>query len=658
MRSVKHAEISLQQNLVRTATLMVVTSVALCSCSPLAADEPVSVKIVQSDDQGQPVATEPSATTDPQAVTTDITPAAEELAAEETAEPSTEENTDPLLAKYNVEAARLGGIQPGSSTAEDANAEWGEPVKVVQNEGVEQRLYSVEPFEQVVTSVEDGVIVSIVVNLNQPFPTGDVAKQLALDEFRPVVVRDAQGTPLGQAYPERGVLFGFDPETEEPAVIQIILEPIDAQTFIARAENQQIANPRSSLNDLEVAEHLAPGEVKTFELKASIQYRVGLVREARAAINKAIELDAENPSSLVMRSKVAMELGDYELAAEDLQKALQLADQGGLVRAHAILQKGNLYVHGPNRDLKQAIEFHLQAIKLTEPLLADEYLAVQHAAEEVSIEAHLAVAYDVAHGNWRRQASVVPMWLDRATQLADATSTGRLRLRRQITISQGALQASLGLGGELDHQGYVLQSLRAAKQLLVNSNDELDEHALQMTMGILLSDAVRIAQLRGLDDEAVKNGTVSADYFELARSTLSEQPRFSFHESQLLFRIGSVYALQKQNHAVAVEYFDRSFPLIKEALAETPAAAVGSQGEALVSMAVSYWEIEDRELAMRLTNAGAQLMEQSVGAGLMDVQALEVPYTNLASMHRHLGNEEQAAEFEQMATRPQASEAR
>lgn len=655
MRWVKNGRMCPQQLLVRTVTMVLVAYLPLWSFAQLANEQGASVKIVQSSDDTQPEVTEkPNTTVEPDTATTDISQAAEKLAGAEVSDE--DEIKEPLLAKYKVEPARLGGIQPGTSRPEDTNAEWGEPTKVVQNDGVEQRLYSVEPFEQVVTTVENGVVASIVVNLNQPFSPDEVATQLALDEFRPVVVRDTTGKPLGQVYPERGVLFGFDPEAEEPAVIQIILEPIDAQTFIARAENQQIAQPQASLNDLEVAEHLAPSEVKTYALRASILYRVGIADRALTAVNQAIELEADNPASLLTRAKIAMELGDYELAAEDLQKTLKLAGQGDLIRAQAILQKGNLFVHGPDRDLKQAIEFHLQAIKLAEPLLADEYLAVQHAAEDVSIEAHLAVAYDVAHGNWRRQESVVPMWLDRATQLADATSSGRLRLRRQITISRGALQASIGLGGELDHQGYVLQSLRAAKQLLVNSTDTLDEHALQLTMGLLLSDAVRIAQLRGLADEALKNGIVAADYIELARASLGEQPRFAFYESQLMFRIGSVHALQKENHTVAVEYFDRSFPLIKEALPFTPPAEVGQQGEALVSMAVSYWEVEDRDLALRLTNAGAQLMEEAVGSGLMEAEALEVPYTNLASMHRHLGNEDEASQFERMATRPNESE--
>ncbi len=636
-----------QPFLIGTAMMVFVAYVPLWSFAQATPDETrTQTKFVESNNDGPADASASDASsTETSEPSTDISASAEELA-------DSAVNEDPLLAKYKVDPARLGGIQPGSSLAEEANAEWGEPTKVVQQGGAEQRLYAVEPFDQVVVTVEDGVIASIVVNLNQPFSPDDVAQQLALDEFRPVVVRDETGKLLGQAYPERGVLFGFAPEATDAQVIQIILEPIDAQTFVARAENQQIARPQSSLNDLEVAEHLSPNAVKKHGLRAEILYRVGHVEEAMRAIDEAIELDAQNPGFLLTRAKIAMESGDYEMAAEDLSNTLELAGQDNLVRAQAILQQGNLHVHGVDRDLKQAIELHLKAIKLAETLLTDEQLAVQRGAEDVSIAAHLAVAYDVAYGNWRRQKSVVPMWLDRATELADATSSGRLRLRRQIAISQGALQASLGLGGEFDHRGYVLQALRSAKQLLVNSDDSLDEHALQMTMGRLLSDAVRIAQLRGQTSEALNDGTVAADYFEMARESLGNHPRFAFYEGQLMFRIGSVHALQKQDNGMAVEYFDRAFPLIKKALPQTPPAEVGTQGEALVSMAVSYWEVEDRDLALRLTNAGAQLMEQAVDAGLMEVEALEVPYTNLASMHRHLGHDDKATDFEHMATRP------
>ncbi len=659
MRSVMDGRKRSQLILMRTATMVLVAYVPLWSFAqfadgePLAAVEPPSqASVVQTDDGGQ--ANEETSTVLPDEASepsTDVSVATQEPA-------SSSENEDSLLAKHQVEVAQLGGIQPGASRTEDADAEWGEPTKVVQDNGVEQRLYSVEPFDQVVATAEDGVITSIVVNFDEPFSPDDVAERLALDEFRPVVVHDATGKPLGQAYPERGVLFGFDPEASEPLVVQIILEPIDSQTFLARAENQQIARPQASLDDLEVAEYLSPDAAKRHDLRAAILFRVGRVEEAMRAIDKALDSDATNPEFLVTRATVAMELSDYDLAAEDLEHALELASPEDLVRARVIFQQGNLHVYGANRDLKQAIEFHLKAIKLAEPLLADENLAVQRDAEELLIEAHLAVAYDVAYGNWRRQESVVPMWLDRATELADATSSGRLRLRRQITISSGAVRALLGLGGKLDHRGYTLQALRAAKQLLVNSVDSLNEHALQMTMGRLLSDSLRIAQLRGDADEALDNGTVAADYFELAAESLADQPRFAFYESQLMFRIGSVHALQKQDHSVAVEYFDRAFPLLKKALPHTPPSEVGQQGEALVSMAVSYWEIEDRDLAVRLTSAGAQLMEQAVDAGLMEFEALEVPYTNLASMHRHLGNDEEATDFEHLATRPDERDVR
>lgn len=652
MRSAMDGWIRSQCLLLRIATMLLVACVSLGAFAEGSADENRTETKFVTGDEGQTAgdASDPSPS-EASKPSTDISASVEELV-----EPAG--NEESFLAKHHVEAAQLSGIQPGLSRTEDASAEWGEPKKVSQKDDVEQRLYSIEPFDQVVATIENGVVASIVINLNQPFSPDEVAEQLALDEFRPVVVRDASGKPLGQAYPERGVLFGFDSEANEPMVLQIILEPIDARTFLTRAESQQIARPQASLDDLEVAEHLSPDSVKNDGLRATILYRVGHIEEAMRAIDEAIALDARSPEFLLTRAKIAMELGDYELAAEDLSHALELAGPEELVRAQAILQKGNLFVDGPDRDLKQAIEYHLQAIKLAEPLLGDDHLAVQRGAEDVSIAAHLAVAYDVAHGNWRRQQSVVPMWLDRATQLADATSSGRLRLRRQIAISRGALRASLGLGGQFDHRSYVLQALRAAKQLLVNSDDPLDEHAVQMTMGLLLSDAVRIAQLREQANEALNNGTVAVNYFDLARESLGNQPRFAFYESQLLFRIGSVHALQQQDHAMAVEYFDRSFPLIKKALPQTPPWEVGSQGEALVSMAVSYWEVEDRDLALRLTNAGAQLMEQAVDAGLMEVEALEVPYTNLASMHRHLGHEDKATEFEHLATRPTQREAR
>ncbi len=86
-----------------------------------------------------------------------------------------------------------------------------------------------------------------------------------------------------------------------------------------------------------------------------------------------------------------------------------------------------------------------------------------------------------------------------------------------------------------------------------------------------------------------------------------------------------------------------------------PAAALvegGRHGESYVSMAVSYWATGNHEEAVRLTRNGLKLMEKAVEEGMLEQDALRVPYTNLATMHRFLGDDEQADAFELMAAKP------
>ena len=65
-------------------------------------------------------------------------------------------------------------------------------------------------------------------------------------------------------------------------------------------------------------------------------------------------------------------------------------------------------------------------------------------------------------------------------------------------------------------------------------------------------------------------------------------------------------------------------------------------------MGVSYWESGDRDTAIELTQAGAELMQEAVQTGGMEIVALAVPYGNLAAMHQHMGNGEKAKHFATM----------
>ena len=137
-----------------------------------------------------------------------------------------------------IQTASFNKITPGISTADDVQKLWGPPKQVKSQGGMVVHLYKVEPFEHVEVFLAQGKAASIVIRLSRAFPADGVAQQLALANLRPVLVSNALGEILGQSYPERGVLFSFEPAPAagkvSMKVAQIILEPVTAEPFVLR----------------------------------------------------------------------------------------------------------------------------------------------------------------------------------------------------------------------------------------------------------------------------------------------------------------------------------------------------------------------------------------------------------------------------------------
>ena len=126
----------------------------------------------------------------------------------------------------------------------------------------------------------------MVIRLNHTFPAAGVAQQLELSNIRPVLVSNELGEILGQAFPERGVLFGFEP-SEIPGkatmrVVQIILEPISAEPFVLRAETLLNSRPEFSASDLEQAVRLDPSNGRARWLLARVLAGMGELAAAEA----------------------------------------------------------------------------------------------------------------------------------------------------------------------------------------------------------------------------------------------------------------------------------------------------------------------------------------------------------------------------------------
>lgn len=575
-------------------------------------------------------------------------------------EPSSDQPLKPIpdqgeLGPQDVQAAAFKGVVPGRSSLADIQKSWGMPLEISKQNGALLHLYRVEPFERVEVALVDDRVSTIIIRLDRPFPADLVAQQLELAKVQPVLVSNELGEILGQSFPERGVLFAFEPsDTPGKAtmkVVQIILEPITAEPFLLRAETLLESQPESSLRDLDQAVKLAPENARAHWLRARVLAGNGDVRTAVAAAEEAVRLEPNNARYLVTQGQILGSLGRIADAIPVVQKAVAASEQRPHVKARALCMLGDLYGAGPQPDYRKAMEHHSEAIKTADPLAMDRHPAVRIAAKEVLIDAHLGAAHNIAWGNWNQKEISVPRWLKRAAAFAEEMIENEGGApEHRFRVSTRALAACVGMRGQLDPTEWAEETLRTGAQLVASATDGLKQQ-YQWDIGIALYDAVQVYQLREQHQVALKYGQQAVAYLENAMKSRPENTADRYLVGRLYFRLGAIHAVGSQDHPNARQWFEKAIPVLEASAPHVSPFELGRLGETFVSMGVSYWETGQHQRAVALTEQGVGLMERAARDGQLQQSALEIPYGNLASMHRQLGQEDEAGKYLQKASR-------
>ena len=583
-----------------------------------------------------------------------------EPAAEESKEKAADESIQPVpdameTGPVAVEAASFNGVTPGASTKDEVEKAWGKPKDVAEQNGSVVQLYAVEPFNRVEVSYAGDKVSSVVIRFDRPFPANAVAKQLELSLIRPVSVFSKTGEALGLAYPERGVLFAFQPSEESDKasmkVMQIVLEPITAEAFVLRAEATLEDHKDLSIRDLEQALELEPGNARAHWLHSRLLTATEQHEKATAAAAEAVRNEPDNPQYRVTHAQALAQVGRLADAIEEAQKAAETAQKRPQVKARALCVIGDLVASGSKPDYKKALSLHTQAIQVADPLAADKQQAIRVAVKEVLIDAHLGAAHDIAWGEWKEKDKAVARWLQRAVALSeDLVKKEGAGHEVTLRVHSRALAACVGLRGAID-PGPAVKAIVATGDELISAASEPSRKArLQSEVGTALYDAVQIWQMRSDQKSALKYGEVAVEYLTKARE-ISASPGSTFLLGRLHFRMGAIHAIQDHDHQAAIGCFEKAIPLLEDVAPEDFATDMGRHGESFISMGVSYWEVGQKEKAVELTQKGIKWMEQAATDGLLDKSALAIPYNNLAAMHRHLGSADLADRFQEMASR-------
>jgi tetratricopeptide (TPR) repeat protein len=553
-----------------------------------------------------------------------------------------------------VGAAEFNGVKPGVTLSDQLEKLWGVGKEVSKEGDFSQLTFSLTDFPRVDVTLDKNTVQSVVIHLQTAMPPAALAEKLEVNDVRPVMVPDDVGAILGQLYPEHGVLFNF--ATDGKRVLQVALEPVDVDSFLLRAETNLQMHCRDSLADIDYVLKLQPANARASWLRARLLSQFARYEEALAAVQAALAAEPKNSEFRLTLAEILGACERYDEAAREIKDVLATAELAGELKARGLCLLGDLLAASPAHDYKQAMEHHVSAIQLADPLSINDHLAVRRASKMVLIDAHLGVAHDIAAGVFQQKERIVPKWLSRASayvqDFIDAEG-GDPALR--IRMARGALAACAASQGKLDSEPWTKLALQNGKELITKSDDSWRKSRLEWELGAALAEGLTAEDQSGVTRHTLANSTMTATYLESGAKDRRETPEDVFRLGRVYYRIGALHAVQRNDHKTAVTWYEKAVPLLDRPLPTGFRDEQGRYGEWYVSMGISFWEVDQGDFAVQLTDAGLKHVEEAVARQLLDRKALAVPYNNLATMHEKLGHQNEAKNFAELAAKSEGT---
>ena len=507
------------------------------------------------------------------------------------------------LGPAEIEVTSFHGITPGASIHDDVEKAWGKPKDSRNLDSGLTELYSVDPFPHVEVTYAGNKVASLVIRFERGFPAGQVAEQLELAKVQPVLVSNELGEVLGQAYPERGVLFSFehaaDPSKTLKKVTHIVLEPISAEPFVLRAETNIDTRPEFSLHDAEQAIKFQPGNARAQWLRSRALTSLGQHDQAVVAASEAVNLDPRDARYQVTKAQTLLQAGRIADATAAAEKAVALSELRPHVKARAICLLGDLKAAGPHPDHKQALQLHTQAVQAATALKSDKHPAIRVAAKEVLLDAHLGTVLDIAWGTWNQKEVSTEKWIVAAMEIAhDLIKSEDGGDEYLFRVNTRALSANVGLQGKLDPAPWAKEVVRNGEVLISAAPEPARKAELQWQVAMSLYDAMQIYQMRGNQDEALRHGELAISYLQKS-GRAEKSPSAAYLLGRAYFRMGAVYANNRKDHRTAVSWFEKAIPLLGKSPPPEAMVDLSRLGDSFVSMGVSYWNANYRRRPLR-----------------------------------------------------------
>ena len=556
-----------------------------------------------------------------------------------------------------IDPASFRGVLPGKTTREEIETSWGPGEAFIREDDVKGLHWTVEPFERIEVTLDDGVVDSIRIKLAEPVALKQLAAQMEIADLRTVSILDENGVSIGEVFPERGVVISVKPGTQ--TAMAVLLEPLDPEPFVLRAEGEIDHTSAYAVADLQYAIEIDPRHVRAHRLLLALLCEQGRWQQALAIAEAAEKLDSVDIWTQLKHADVLLALGRADEARKKVEAVRGLESVPPLVTAQTARMLGRVELAAEPADFQKSVAHFEEAIRKATPLGTHQSKAIQKAAREVLLDAHLGTALAIARGTWQQKGRVIPKWIARSEGFVgdvDADSPERTRL--ELDLCRGALAVAASSAEGVESLPWVKRLLETREKLDDQIQDPWRRRQVDWEVGLGLADAIDASLKRGDASDMLENATLTAAYLERGAEQRELTDADRRKVGDLLFRIGILHSLQQGAHATAVTWFDKVVPLWDDNSTFKTQGDVGRLGESFVSMAISYWQVERRDDALALSRKGVDLMVEAVDLAQLEERSLAVPYGNLSTMYAEQGNDEQSKTYAEMASRAEAAETR
>ena len=561
-------------------------------------------------------------------------------------------NDNTATTSFVFQGSRFQGVMPGVTPNSKIVEILGEPRAKIETGGRVVNVYAIEPYDRVGIVLRGDIADSIHLHYKQPVNLKQAASELGLDPITAVTQTTSAAHEFLLTWPDEGISLHFQPTAGVDLVSRVAFTTAQPDAFLLRGLNRQWRDYNGALHDARAVQTLDPRREEAYRLEAQVALRMGQTDVAKEAIAEALALTSTTIDLLLLQVQVATanELDGLILQIRAIRNDVQLPP---LTRAKAAYAMGQINAKLATPNYKQAFRFHSEANQRARGLLQSTELAEQFGALELMVNAHLAIAHDIAYGEYtiEEKNRAVPKWIELSWKFTAHLLANKYHDRALgLDVCRTSLDLLKKLGKTVPLEVWedrITQQAASVKQLKGASKEFLDHMRWQQAMA--LYHATIIAR-QGKDGNRVQQLGLAA--YQLFRGPLTAMTKTGHWDSTptnaamigLCYTLGSVEAIDNLDHAKAVQWYGQALqyletPNIQPFAVEhsiSQSHGLGWQGERLVSMGLSYWSTGNKTQGLRLTQRGIAWIETAVRDHGFPNQHLKIPYSNLAVMTKSL----------------------